>query len=49
MKGWREKLSWMGSADSVCREGRVERHGFAVGVFRLHLLRIAGQRRDNKT
>lgn len=33
MKWWREKLSWDGSVNLVRREGRVERHGFAVGVF----------------
>jgi hypothetical protein len=37
------------SADSVSREGCGARHGFAVGVFPLQLLRIAGQRRNNKT
>ena len=48
MKWWREKLSWAESANLVCGEGRVERYGFAVGVFQLHLLRAAGQRRNRE-
>jgi hypothetical protein len=48
MNGGREKLSWAGRADSVRRECRVERYGFAVWVLQLYLLRTAGQHRNNK-